>query len=127
MENAKEAIETQLQRTVNLDVDPAVRPYWFNSEQIAELRRHFGPNIKDAAAIVALIKKVGTIRVQGAEFQLDSDQIEAAVTQAYFQAEAGEPRDRSEEGFTREAHQTVIQRYIQKCLNDSMNIVLGLF
>jgi len=124
---SKEAIETQLQRTVNLDVDPSVRPYWFNSEQIAELRRHFGPHIKDAAAIVALIKKVGTIRVQDAVFQLDADQIENAITQSYFLAETGEPRDRNEEGFTREAHQIVIQRYIQKSLNDAMNIVLGLF
>lgn len=122
-----EKIEKQLQDTVELDVNPQVRPYWFNSEQISELRRHFGPNIKDAAAIVALIKKVGTIRVQDAEFQLDADQIENAITQSYFMAEAGEPRDRNEEGFTREQHRTVIQRYIQTCLNDAMNQVLGLW
>ncbi len=119
-------IEKQLQKAVELDIDPQVRPYWFNSEQIAELRRHFGPHIKDAAAVVALIKKVGTIRVQDAVFQMDADQIENTITQSYFLAEQGEPRDRNEEGFTREAHKIVIQRYVQAVVDDAMNIVLGL-
>ncbi len=120
-------IEKQLQKAADLDIDPAVSPYWFNSEQIAELRRYFGPNIKDAAAVLSLIKKVGTIRVQEAVYQLDSDQVEAAITQSYFQAGDGEPRDRNEEGFTREAHQLVIQRYVKQCLTDAMNQVLGLW
>ncbi len=124
---SKEAVETQLQRTVNLDADPAVSPYWFNSEQIAELRRYFGPNIKDAAAVLSLIKRVGTIRVQDAVYQLDSDQVEAAITQSYFQAGDGEPRDRDENREDREAHQLVIQRYVKQCLTDAMNQVLGLW
>jgi len=124
---SKERIEKQLQDTFTLDVDLAVRPYWFNKEQIAELRTYFGPNIKNAEALVNLIKKIGTIRLQQSHFQMDADQVENAITQSYFYAEGGEPRDRNEEGWTREAHQIVIQRYIQKVLNDSMNIVLGLF
>lgn len=124
---SKERIEKQLQDTFDLDVDPAVRPYWFTREQINELRAYFGPNIKDAAALIALIKKIGTIRLQQAHFQLDADQVENAITQSYFYAEAGEPRDRNEDGWTREDHQKVIQRYIQKCLDDAMNQVLGLW
>ena len=124
---SKERIEKQLQDTFMLDVDPAVRPYWFNKEQVNDLRTYFGPNIKDAAALVSLIKKIGTIRLQQAHYQLDADQVENAINQSYFYAEAGEPRDRLEKGFTRDEHKVVIQRYIQKVLDDALNIVLGLF
>jgi len=123
---SKERIQQQLRDTWDLDIDPAVRPFYLTGAQISELRRHFGPNIKDATALVNLIKKVGSIRVQDAAFTMDSDQIENTVNQAYFDATAGEPRDRHEEGFTPEAHRIVVQRYVQRVLNDAMNIVLGL-
>jgi len=64
--------------------------------------------------------------LQQAAFQLDADQIEGTVTQAYFQAEAGEPRDRNEKGFSKAEHTAVVQRYVQSALNDALNIVLGL-
>ena len=124
---SKERLEKQLLETVDLEIDPHLRAYYLSSEQLAELRRHFGPNIKDSAALVNLILKVGTIRLQEAAFQLDADQIENAITQAYFYAETGEPRDRNEKGFTKEQHQVVIQRYINQVLTDALNQVLGLW
>ena len=126
---SSESLEQRLCETAGQKIDPKLRNFQLSSENLGELRRHFGPNIKDADALVSLILKVGTIRLQKASFQLNSDQIENAITQAYFQAETnGEPRDRNEtEGFTKADHTAVIQRYMDTCLDDAMNIVLGLF
>ncbi len=123
-----ERLEQRLCETAGQKIDPKLRNFQLSSENLGELRRHFGPNIKDADALVNLILKVGTIRLQKASFQLNSDQIENAITQAYFQADTGEPRDRNEkEGFTKADHTVVIQRYMETVLNDSIQIVLGLF
>lgn len=121
-----ERLEQRLLETAGMDIDPKLRAYQLSSDQLSELRRHFGPNIKDSTALVNLIKKVGTIRLQEAAFTMDSDQIENTINQAYFDAQDGEPRDRNEERFTREAHRIVVQRYVARVLNDAMNIVLGL-
>ena len=126
-DKSKEKIEKQLLETADFEVDVKLRPYYFSNDQIAELRQHFGPNIKDAAALLNLIKKVGTIKLQEAAFQLNADQIENVVTQAYFYALDGEPRDRYEAGLTKAQHTKVIQRYMQTVLNDAMNQVLGLW
>jgi len=125
---SSESLEQRLCETAGQKIDPKLRNFQLSSGDLAELRRHFGPNIKDAAALVGLILKVGTIRLQKASFQLNSDQIENAITQAYFQAETnGEPHDRDDKGFTKAEHTKVIQRYMNTCLNDAMDIVLGLF
>jgi len=123
---SKEALEQRLLETAGRDIDPKLVDYTLSSEHIAELRRHFGPNIKDATALVDLIKKVGTIKLQEAVFQMDADQIENTITQAYFQAEASEPRNRNEEGFTKAEHTIVVQRYVQTVLDDALNYILGL-
>ena len=123
---SSERLVQRLLETAGLDIDPKTRDFQLSSEDLAELRRHFGPNIKDSTALVNLIKKVGTIKLQKAAFKMDADQIEGTVTQAYFQAMDGEPRDRNEDGFTRKEHAVVVQRYVQSVLNDALNIVLGL-
>ncbi len=123
---SRESLEQRLLDTAGIEIDPKLWAYQLSSEDLAELRRHFGPNIKDTTALVNLIKKVGSIKLQKAAFQLDADQIEGTVTQAYFQAEAGEPRDRNEEGFTKAQHAVVVQRYVQSVLNDALTYVLGL-
>jgi len=125
-EYSAEKIQQRLLETAGIDVDPKTIRYYFSSGQIADLRRHFGPNIKDADALIARILAVGTIRLQKAAFQLDSDQIEAVKTQAYFYADNGEPRDRHEKGFTKAAHTTVIQRYVKSILEQATDYVLGL-
>jgi len=119
-------LEQRLLETAGMEIDPNLRAHQLSAEQLAELRRHFGPNIQDSTALVNLILKVGTIRLQEAAFEMDADQIEGTVNQAYFDAQAGEPRDRTEEGFTKADHTIVVQRYVQRVLNDAMNIVLGL-
>ena len=123
---SRESLEQRLLDTAGIEIDPKLLVYQLSSEDLAELRRHFGPNIKDTSALVNLIKKVGSIRLQKAAFQMDSDQIESVNTQAYFHAQAGEPRDMFEAGFTRAEHAAVVQRYVQSVLNDALNIVLGL-
>ncbi len=120
-------IEKQLLDTAGLDVEPKLRPYYFTSEQMAQLRAHFGPNIKDAAALINLIEQVGTIRLQKAAFKLDSDQITAMKTQAYFYADHDEPHEARDDSFDKAAHAVVIQRYAKTILNDAVNYVLGLF
>lgn len=119
-------MEKQLVDTVNLDPDPQLLPFYFDSAQLAELRRHFGPNIRNAEALLTLITRVGTVRLQKASFQLDSDQIEATIEQAYFQAELDEPSDRSDNRFSKGAHAKVVQRYVQTVLNNALNYILGL-
>ncbi len=119
-------LEKQLIATVGVDMDPALVPFHFDKAQIAELRRHFGPNIKDADALITLIKRVGSVRLQKAAFQYDSDQIEATVEQAYFYADTNEPRDRSDDSYSKAAHGKVVQRHVQLVLNDALNYVLGL-
>ncbi len=123
---SKEALEQRLIATEGREVDPKLVGYNLSSEQLAALRRHFGPNIKDATALVNLILKVGSIKLQKAAFNMDADQIEGTVTQAYFLAQDGEPRDRTDPGFTKAEHAVVVQRYVQSVLNDALNIVLGL-
>ncbi len=123
---SRESLEQRLLDTAGIEIDPKLWAYQLSSDDLAELRRHFGPNIKDTTALVNLIKKVGSIRLQKAAFQMDADQIEGTVTQAYFLAEDGEPRDRSEPGFTKAEHAVVVQRYVTLVLNDALNIVLGL-
>lgn len=123
---SRESLEQRLLDTAGIEIDPTLWAYQLSSEDLAELRRHFGPNIKDTTALVNLIKKVGSIKLQKAAFQMDADQIENTVTQAYFLAQEGEPRDMFEDGFTRGQHAAVVQRYVQMVLNDAMNIVLGL-
>ena len=123
---SSERLEQRLLDTAGIEIDPKLRDYQLSSEDLAELRRHFGPNIKDTTALVNLIKKVGSVKLQTAAFQLDADQIEGIVTQAYFQALEGEPRDRTEAGFTKDEHAVVVQRYVQSVLDDALNIVLGL-
>ncbi len=121
-----ERLQQRLLETAGMKIDPALRKYQLSSENLAVLRQHFGPNIKDGDALVDLILKVGTIRLQQAHFKLNSDQSENLITQAYFQADTGEPRDRNEAGFTREQHKLVIQRYTDEVLNEAVNYVLGL-
>ena len=123
---SSERLEQRLLETAGIEIDPKLRAYQLSSEDLAELRRHFGPNIKDTTALVNLIKKVGSIKLQKAAFQMDADQIEGTITQAYFQAEGGEPRDRNEDGFTKAQHAKVVQRYVRTVLHDAMNYVLGL-
>ena len=123
---SSERLEQRLLDTAGIEIDPKLWAYQLSSEDLAELRRHFGPNIKDTTALVNLIKKVGSIKLQQAAFQMDADQIEGTVTQAYFQALSGEPRDRNEPGFTKAEHAVIVQRYVQTVLNDALNIVLGL-
>lgn len=122
----KTVMAKQLVDTVNLDPDPALRPFYFDADQLAELRRHFGPNIRNAQALITLIKRVGTVRLQKAAFQYDSDQIEATVEQAYFYAEGDEPRDRTDDSFTKAQHAVVVQRHVKTVLNDALNYILGL-
>jgi len=119
-------LEQRLLDTAGMAIDPRLRDFQLSADQLADLRRHFGPNIKDSTAIVNLILKVGTIRLQQAAFVMDADQIEGTINQAYFDAQGGEPRDRKEEGFTKADHAVVVQRYVQRVLNDALNIVLGL-
>ncbi len=121
-----EAMAKQLVATVNLDTDPKLVPYYFDKAQLTELRQHFGPNIKNAEALLTLIKRVGTIRLQKAAFQMDSDQIEQTVIQAYFTAEADEPGGPHVEGYTKAQHAKVVQRYVKEVLQNSMNYILGL-
>jgi hypothetical protein len=122
----KTVMAKQLVDTVNLDPDPILQPYHFSHEQLSELRRFFGPNIRNADALITLIKRVGTVRLQDAKFELDSDQIESTVEQAYFYAEQGEPTDRSDERFSKADHSKVVQRHVQTVLNDALNYILGL-
>lgn len=121
-----ERMEKQLVDTVNLDPDPRLQPFYFDADQLAELRRHFGPNIRNAEALLTLIKRVGTVRIQKVVFQLDSDQIEELTEQAYFQHLAEEPVDRSDDRFSKAAHSTVVQRHVQTVLNNALNYILGL-
>ncbi len=123
---SSERLVQRLLDTAGVDINPNLRVYQLSSEDLGELRQHFGPNIKDAAALVALIRKVGTIRMQKAAYQLDSDQIERLTEQAYFYSKEGEPRDCKEEGFTKAEHATVVQRYVKLVLTDALNIVLGI-
>ena len=81
-------LEQRLRETAGMDIDPTLRAHQLSSEQLAELRRHFGPNIKDSTALLNLIRKVGTIRLQEAVFTMDSDQIEGTINQAYFERQA---------------------------------------
>ena len=125
-ERSSEKVQQRLLETAGIDVDPKTIQFYFSSAQLADLRRHFGPNIKDADALIARILAVGTIKLQKAAFQFDSDQIEAIKTQSYFYADSGEPRDRNEEGFTKAQHTQVIQRYVQSVLQQATDYVLGL-
>ncbi len=125
-DKSPEKVAQRVLETAGMDVDPKTVQFYFSSKQIADLRRHFGPNIKDADALIARIVAVGTIKLQKAAFQFDSDQIEAIKTQAYFQAEDGEPRDRHEAGFTKAQHKVVIQRYVKTILQQATDYVLGL-
>jgi len=125
-EKSPEKIQQRLLETAGIDVDPKTIQFYFSSAQVGALRHHFGPNIKDADALIARILAVGTIKLQKAAFQLDSDQIEAVKTQAYFYAQDGEPRDRNEPNFTKKHHTTVIQRYVQTILQEATDYVLGL-
>lgn len=121
-----DAIAKQLVDTVNLDPNPNLHPFYFNEAQLSELRRFFGPNIRNSENLVALIKRVGTIRLQEtASYQLDSDQTAAMVEQAYFLSEQGDPTDRSDERFSAAAHSKVVQRHVQIVLTDALNYILG--
>ncbi len=119
-------LEQQLVETVILDPDPKLLPYYFDADQLAELRRHFGPNIRNSEALLTLIKRVGTIRLQTASFQLDSDQIEELADQAYFLSEQGQPTSRTDDRFSKTEHATVVQRHVKTVLNDALNYILGL-
>lgn len=125
-DKSSERLVQRLTETAGIEIDPKLRDFQLSSEQLAELRRHFGPNIKDSTALLNLIRKVGTVRLQQAVFDMDADQIENTITQAYFDAQDGEPRDRNEKGFSKTEHAQVVQRYVQRVLNDALNIVLGL-
>ena len=123
---SRKRMEKQLVDTVNLDPDPKLLPFYFNADQLAELRRYFGPNIRNAEALLTLIKRVGTVRLQSASFELDSDQTEALIEQAYFLVEADEPADRSDDTYPKAAHAKVVQRHVKTVLNDALNYILGL-
>lgn len=125
-DKSPEKVAQRVLETAGIDVDPKTIQFYFSSQQVADLRRHFGPNILNAESLIARIVAVGTIRLQEAAFQLDSDQIEAVKTQSYFYAENGEPRDANEEGFTKQQHTAVIQRYVKTTLQQATDYVLGL-
>ena len=119
-------LEQQLVDTVNLDPDPRLLPFYFDANQLAELRRYFGPNFANSEALLTLIKRVGTVRLQKASFQMDSDQTEATIEQAYFLVEADEPADRNDDTYPKAAHVKVVQRHVKTVLNNALNFILGL-
>ena len=121
-----ETVAQRVIETAGIDVDPSTVRYYFSSKQVADLRRHFGPNFKDADALIARIVAVGSIKLQKAAIKFDSDQIEAIKTQAYFYSGDGEPRDANEDAFTKAEHRTVIQRYVKTILEQATDYVLGL-
>ena len=125
-DKSPQKIANRVIETAGMELNPKTIQFYFSAKQIADLRRHFGPNIKDADALIARILAVGTIKLQTAAFQLDSDQIDALKNQAYFYAEDGEPRDHNEEGFTKAQHKTVIQRYTETILKEATTYILGL-
>ena len=123
------AIASRLVETAGVDIDPKLVPYTFSAQQIADLKRHFGP-FKDAAALVQRIHNVGTIRVQGSEMQLTGDQIQNARVQAYFYAEGDEPgseKEAIEQKVPKSVQKRIVQRYLDERLKEALDIVLGLF
>lgn len=119
-------LEKQLADTVNLDPDPKLRKFFFSTAQMTQLRAHFGPNIKDAAAIVNLIEQVGTIKLLKTAYKLDSDQITQLKTEAYFYANHDEPHEPGDNSYDKATHAVVINRHAQKVLNDAFDYILGL-
>ena len=121
-------VARRLLDTQDLDVNPNYYQYILSESQIADLRRHFGP-FKDAADLVNRINNVGSVKVQGAEFKLDSDQIQNLKAQAYFLADHDEPASEAEAIATdwpKKKQKALVQRYMSQCLNQAMDFVLGL-
>jgi hypothetical protein len=123
-----DALITRLLDTQDLDVEPNFFRFIFSPAQIAALQRHFGP-FRDAADLVNRIENVGSVKVQGADFQLNSDQIQNLKTQAYFLADHDEPASEAEaiaRDWPKDKQKALVQRYLQTCLQDAMDMVLGL-
>ena len=125
------ALVARLVETAGMEISAKNTKYQLNAKILSRLRYHFGP-FRDAGDLVNRILAVGSVRVQAAgvkgAFQLSSDQVQNLVDQAYFYREKGEPRSNAEairDEVPKEVRNRVVQRHLQKILEDAMNVVIG--
>ncbi len=126
-----EALQDRLEETVGMEISAKNTKYQLDAKTLSRLRYYFGP-FRDAEDLVKRILTVGSVRVQAAGakgvFQLSSDQVQNLIDQAYFYREKGEPRSHADairDEVPKEVRNRVVQRHLQKILEDAMNVVIG--
>lgn len=124
-----EAIQTRLEETAGMDLEAKDWKFQLSSRDLSNLRHHFGPFL-DAADLVKRIINVGSVKVQEEKYQMSADQIQNLKTQAYFWAGTGEPsseKEAIEAGFPKDGQKKIVQRYLERILDEAMDVVLGNF
>ncbi len=122
-----EALQAHLVETAGMDLETKNWKYQLDSKNLSDLRHHFGP-FKDAADLVRRILNVGSVRVQGEEYQLSGDQVQNLKVQAYFHTNHDEPSCEAEairDNFPKEGQKKIVQRYLDEILIQAMDHVLG--
>jgi len=89
---------------------------------VQQLQEALG-TIKDGKELVAKVKRLGTIRVQGRSYQLTPGQMARLKQSAFFYVKSGEPRSESEA--TKEQAQAIIDRYVNEQLDLAMSRMVG--
>ena len=123
----QEAIQARLVETAGMDLETKNWKYQLDSKNLSDLRHHFGP-FSDAADLVRRILNVGSVKVQGSEYQLSADQVQNLKVQAYFLTESDEPSSEAEairDDFPKEGQKKIVQRYLDEILTQAMDHVLG--
>ena len=84
----------------------------FNDEQIQLLHFVFG-FFKDSTELLAKIKRLGALRVQGKEYLLNAEQMKRLRMEAFGNVNPGEPRSEGE-CKTVEQKEKIVNRYVGK-------------
>lgn len=72
---------------------------------------HIYGSFKDAGELLAKIKRLGTIKVQGKEYLLNAEQMKRLRSEAFFNRNPGEPRSEAE-CKTPEQKEKIVSRYV---------------